>query len=325
MLEMPLTVSPETFRVQEPDATVGLRSGVWAHPASASPGESWPPCARIPNAVIQPNPTSFWSRRCLVGSVSNIDKTGSSDGVRSPHRPSRSFLNSQLETHTQLTMSRIRIREAIPAEAPVLVDIHFGAFGPGVMSQLMHPGGVTDDAKVKFGATLFPAPGDNSKPGVEVKIWVAELRPEPGQGGDAKVVAFAKWLIYHTERPEEQWNVEVKPMTAEMLGDGCSAEAVNWFLGGLHKKARPLIRGEANACKCHLPCCSWGPDTDGLDRSQSLRLSPRVPRVGCRVRATPTGLRIRRQSWAAQLAAGFARGISRVQEIRLSKRGCHGL
>lgn len=224
-----------------------------------------------------------------------------------------------------MSASRIHIREATPADVPVIADVHFDAFGLGVMSQIMHPGGVSDDAKAKFAATLLP-PRDDSKPGIEVRIWVAELRPESGQDGDAKIVGFARWIIYHAERTEEQWNLPVMPMTMEMLGEGSNPEAVNWFLGGLHKKARPLIGGEANACKC-LPSIMLllGPDTDALDRSQYLRLSPRVPRLGRRVRAPPTGLRTRRQSWAAQHADSFARGLSRVQEIRLSKCSRHRL
>ncbi|KAK0754313.1 N-acetyltransferase-like protein [Schizothecium vesticola] len=188
-------------------------------------------------------------------------------------------------------MSRVRIREAVPADVPALADVLYGAFGPGVMNQLMHPGGVTDDAKAKFGATLFPAPGDDSKLGVEVKIWAAELRPEPGQVGDAKIVAFAKWVIYHTERSEEQWNVEVKAMTTEMLGDGSSAEAFNWFIGGLHKKAKPLIRGEANAYLSILACL---PEFQGLGAGSALL------RQGCEL-ADSLGL----PSWLAASPEGY--------------------
>ena len=150
-------------------------------------------------------------------------------------------------------MSQIRIRQASPADVPDITEVHFGAFGPNVMNILMNPGGPTAEAKTKFGETLFPAPGD-TKPGAEVQIFVAELHPEPGQVGDPKIIAFAKWLIYRNERPEEQWNVEVKDMTTEMLGEGSNAEAFNWFIGGLHKTAKPLIKGEANACKWPVSC-----------------------------------------------------------------------
>ncbi|KAK1829926.1 puromycin N-acetyltransferase [Podospora conica] len=164
-------------------------------------------------------------------------------------------------------MPQISVREAVPADIPAIVDVHFGAFGPSVMNQLMHPGGVTADAKAKFGATLFPPPGDGSKPGSEVRHWVAELRPEPGQPGDAKIIAFAKWNIFRTQRPEEEWNAEPKAMTNEMLGEGSSAEAFNWFIGGLHKKARPLIRGEANAYLGILACL---PEFHGLGAGSAL-------------------------------------------------------
>src|SRR4051794_38429697 len=120
----------------------------------------------------------------------DTNRAGITDGQ---YLPCHSPFPFKLET--KLIMSRIRVRQANHADIPDIVEVHFGAFGPNVMNILMNPGGPTAEAKAKFGETLFPAPGD-TKPGAEIQIFVAELHPEPGQVGDPKMIAFAKWLIY---------------------------------------------------------------------------------------------------------------------------------
>jgi len=155
---------------------------------------------------------------------------------------------------------RIRVREAVPADAPAMVDIHYAAFGPSVMNALMHPGGVTEDARKKFMSSFFPSPdaGDKPegseqapKPGPESISMVAELLRDAEDAPTAapEIVAFSKWTLHKKERPEEEWNVH-KEFTAEMLGEGASVEVVNAFIGGFKALRRKWARGDPHAGMC---------------------------------------------------------------------------
>jgi hypothetical protein len=153
------------------------------------------------------------------------------------------------------TKPRIQVRQATVADVPTMVDIHYAAFGLDVMDKLMHPNGVTEDIKTKFGSTFFPAadPAKPKKKG-ETIIMVAELVPEEADSVAApEIMAFSKWVLQREPRTEEEWNVEEPPMTVEQLGEGSDVDVFNAFIGGLHRKRRLWAKGDPCLCesKCH--------------------------------------------------------------------------
>lgn len=147
--------------------------------------------------------------------------------------------------------SRIRVREATQADAPAITEIHFAAFGRDVISQLMYPT-VSQDARDRHTASIFPSEASDGKKLSETITMVAELLPEDAAvNARGEVVAFGKWMLRRQPVPEEEWNVET-PVTSEMLGEGSNAEVYNWFIAALHRRYREIARGDAHLCKCLL-------------------------------------------------------------------------
>lgn len=141
---------------------------------------------------------------------------------------------------------RLRIRRATPADAGAIAKIHFEAFGPGVMNRLMHPGGVTEDARAKFAGGIFPPADKAADASAEVIVMVAELLAEGSEadgGKDAPIVAFAKWKLVKEAQPREEWEAH-GDMTAEELGEGADAAVYNEFIGGLHRMKKRWVKGE---------------------------------------------------------------------------------
>lgn len=152
------------------------------------------------------------------------------------------------------TNPRVRVREATPADLDVLIDIHFDAFGPNVMGELLSPGGVTEEQKKKFGETILPPATPVPSEG-ETIVQVAELLPENDDGSAPEVVAWGKWVLFRHPRTEEEWNVEIPYETLETLGEGANPEVHNAFLRGIHVKRRDLAKGDPvlSALYFHLP------------------------------------------------------------------------
>ncbi|KAJ9157536.1 hypothetical protein NKR23_g216 [Pleurostoma richardsiae] len=140
---------------------------------------------------------------------------------------------------------RLRLRKATPTDVPDIVRVHAEAFGPGIMDHIMYPGGFTEDARAKFGATFFPAP-DPSKPSSgETIIVVVERAPEDGvDDAPGEIVAFGKWIIYRGPRPEEEWNVAAREMTQEMLGEGADLVAYKAFIADHHYMRKKAMKGD---------------------------------------------------------------------------------
>lgn len=141
---------------------------------------------------------------------------------------------------------RLRIRRATPDDAGAIAKIHFEAFGPGVMNKLMHPGGVTEDARAKFAGGIFPPADKAADASTEVIVMVAELLAEGSEadgGEDAPIVAFAKWKLVKEAQPRDVWEAHGE-MTAEELGEGADAAVYNEFIGGLHQMKKRWVKGE---------------------------------------------------------------------------------
>lgn len=135
---------------------------------------------------------------------------------------------------------RIRVREAVPADAEAITNTLFDGFSVDAMNQLMYPNGVSDESRSKFAALLFsPIPPSEG----EKLMMVAELLPE-GSDGPGEIVAFSGWRLFRNPRAEEEWNVKEEPKTQEQLGEGCDVRVFNEFIGGLHRKRREHMKGD---------------------------------------------------------------------------------
>lgn len=147
---------------------------------------------------------------------------------------------------TEAPAPRLRIRRATPDDAGTIANIHFEAFGPGVMTKLMHPDGGSEDARAKFAGGVFPPPDKAAGSSTEVIVMVAELLAEGSQaegGQDPVIVAFAKWRLVRETQPKEEWE-QRHDMTEEELGEGSNAAVYNTFIGGMHEMKKPWAKGD---------------------------------------------------------------------------------
>ncbi|TLD33815.1 hypothetical protein PspLS_00968 [Pyricularia sp. CBS 133598] len=149
---------------------------------------------------------------------------------------------------------RIQVRHGTPADTSAIVDIHYAAFEAGPMSKLLSPGGVTEDAKVKFGSRIFPQPqeGKEGTDEGEPLVLVAELVGD--DSAQPELVAFSKWTVFRKERSRDQWDVENPPMTVEMLGEGSDADVFNAFIGRMHDFKNKEIQGQRHLHLGILAC-----------------------------------------------------------------------
>ncbi|KKY30081.1 putative n-acetyltransferase-like protein [Diaporthe ampelina] len=165
---------------------------------------------------------------------------------------------------------RLRTRRATPDDAGAIARIHFEAFGPGVMNRLMHPNGVSEDARAKFAGAVFPPPDKAADPSAEVIVMVAELLPEASEAGGGAhgpaIVAFAKWKLVRVAQPREEWEGHGE-MTEGQLGEGADAAVYNEFIGGLHRMRQRWVKGDP--C-LHLGILATTPTRHGLGAGSAL-------------------------------------------------------
>lgn len=153
---------------------------------------------------------------------------------------------------------RLRIREAVLADARTLAEIHFAAFGTSVISQLLYPNGPSEDTVARFTARIFPPPDSKATPerdpsSSERSLVVAELLSEDGpDDGPGEIVAFARWALRKEAVPQEVWDVE--PPVPDSLGDGGNIEMFKWFNMALDRRVREIVKGEPNLYLGTLVC-----------------------------------------------------------------------
>lgn len=148
----------------------------------------------------------------------------------------------------------IQVRKATRADIDNIVRINVDAFSPGIMTQLMYPTGMSDDAKSKYraGVTKLIEEDeaneiDNSKPKPkEAFIVVAETVPGELQTSP-EVIAYASWGIWREPRKEEEWNV-VEPVSA-YTAEGANDDFMEAFMGGIHTLRRRNMKGDPGICK----------------------------------------------------------------------------
>ncbi|KAK3388095.1 hypothetical protein B0T20DRAFT_109133 [Sordaria brevicollis] len=145
---------------------------------------------------------------------------------------------------------RIRVREAVPADAEAITNIMMDGFSVDAMHQLIYPNDPSDDSRRKFASGIFtPIPPNQG----EKLIMVAELLPE-GSDGPGEIVAFSDWRLFRNPRAEEEWNIKEEPKTQEQLGEGCDVNVFNEFIGGLHRKRREHMKGDPGLVLGTLAC-----------------------------------------------------------------------
>ena len=177
----------------------------------------------------------------------------------------------------------IRIRKGTRADIDDVVRVENAAFGPGIMSRLMYPNGLSDDSRAKAAASLAKIFDDadvreqgsvSSKPKEnESFLVVAETVPE-GDESRPEVIAFARWDIWREPRKEEEWNV-VEPVSA-YTSEGANDEFVEAFLGGIHAMRRRNMKGDPALCK--HPHSPWHNVTDSS--TKGLRMLCSMPSRG---------------------------------------------
>ncbi|KAH6650508.1 hypothetical protein F5144DRAFT_481517 [Chaetomium tenue] len=186
------------------------------------------------------------------------------------------------------TRPNIRIREATPADVETIVDVYFAAFDDNVMNQLMYPGGVSADARKKFGAKFLPQPasedaGQSTTAKGQNFVYVAT-------DTSGEIIAFAKWLLQREARPEEEWIKEDFTATVEGWGEGCDLGVVDSFIGLMNRAQSEHAKGEAalylSIIGCNPARQRSGAGSALLEWGVNLADSLGLP---CRLEASPIG------------------------------------
>ncbi|KAK1757817.1 hypothetical protein QBC47DRAFT_165683 [Echria macrotheca] len=186
------------------------------------------------------------------------------------------------------TNPRIRIREAVPADARAMAEIDFAAFGTDIIGQLLNPPPVSEAAKEKMAHSYFPPEG-NFKPNAETIFMVAELLPQDGPAdGPGEIVAWGKWVLRREPMDEEGWNVSHDMPPPSDGHEGVNVKVYNWFIAEIHRNLTKIVRGEPHLYLKGLACAPtrqrlgagsalvrWGNDlADSLGLVSYIEASP---------------------------------------------------
>lgn len=115
-----------------------------------------------------------------------------------------------------------------------IVDIESAAFAPSTLTQVLFPRGSSPDQKLKSKERMLREWKEDASMRL-IKVVDSEI---------GEIIAFAKWNIYRTERPESEW----KKRPAREWGDGSNKEACRLFFGAIDE-SRQRIRGKAHCCE----------------------------------------------------------------------------
>ncbi|MCJ1476051.1 hypothetical protein MMC13_004716 [Lambiella insularis] len=111
-----------------------------------------------------------------------------------------------------------------------LVEVRTRAFAGNPWNEVMFPSAVSSrshTALVERERKILKSPDS-----VFVKITDTER--------DNELIALARWYIYKHERPESEWN---KKNETTDWGEGANVDAVETFMGELHKRRKQYIAG----------------------------------------------------------------------------------
>ena len=125
--------------------------------------------------------------------------------------------------------------KAQEADIPKLLDIMYTAFADDPWDRIMFP--------------QIPPP---DRRGLTIARWRDEVSVDPHTAFMKVVdtdlnesIAFARWHIYRTERPESEW----KGAEARGWDEGTNVEAANEFYYKIHEKREKVMGGKPHCCK----------------------------------------------------------------------------
>jgi len=159
----------------------------------------------------------------------------------------------------------VQVRLATQADVDDLVRINDEAFRPGIISRLLYPNGMPDDAKAKMAAGLAevidevrPGPGasHSSEPKAhENYVVVAEIIPQDEQA-KPEVIAFARFEVWRKPRSETEWKA-ADPLSSPMA-EGANNELAEAFMGGIREMRLRNMKGDPSICEYFASYCSSG-------------------------------------------------------------------
>ena len=128
----------------------------------------------------------------------------------------------------------LTIEKAQEADIPRLLDIMYTAFHDDPWNRIMF---------------LHTPPPE--KRGVSTARWRNEISVDPQisfiKAVDTdinEIVAFARWHVYRTERPESEW----KGTEPRSWDEGTNVEAANEFFNKVHEKREKVMSGNPHCC-----------------------------------------------------------------------------
>ncbi|KAB5518085.1 N-acetyltransferase-like protein [Coniochaeta sp. 2T2.1] len=155
----------------------------------------------------------------------------------------------------------VRVRLATRSDIEDLVRINDEAFSPGIISQLLYPTGMPDDAKTKMAADLAEVidaagTGANANHSSEPKAYenyvvVAEIVSQEEQS-KPETVAFARFEVWRKPRSETEW--KAAESLSSMKAEGANNELMDVFMGGVHEMRLRNMKGDPGICLRTLVC-----------------------------------------------------------------------
>ncbi|KAL6721892.1 hypothetical protein ACLMJK_000997 [Lecanora helva] len=127
------------------------------------------------------------------------------------------------------------LEQAEERDIPRLLDIMYAAFHDDAWNRIMFP-------------TIPPSNGRTAS----INRYRHEISNNPNVSivkvvdtdQDGEIIAFARWNIYRTERPESEW----KDATSRDWDEGTNVDAANEFFNGIREKRQNLMAGKPHFC-----------------------------------------------------------------------------
>lgn len=128
------------------------------------------------------------------------------------------------------------MEKAQEGDIPRLLDIFYAAFHDDPWDNIMFP--------------QVPPPEGRT---ASTQRWRYEMCVNPDiyfmkvvdSDKDNEILSFARWIIYRTERPENEW----MDMTPRDWDEGTNVDAANEFSTAVHAMRQKVMEGRPHCCK----------------------------------------------------------------------------
>lgn len=127
------------------------------------------------------------------------------------------------------------VEKAQEADIQRLLDIMYAAFSKDAWNRIMYP----------------EIPGPEAR-GASIERWRDEISTNPTMRfmkavdtDTGQIIAFARWNIYETKRPESEWK-KTEPRKWDI---GTNNEAANDFYNAVCEKRQNVMGGKPHCCK----------------------------------------------------------------------------